>query len=270
MIRKQAKRRKSTNSKNNDLFTFKIGNIFASLLSIIALFLTYQLGLLALDREITSIEISGPFNRVTALNIEDAISEEINAGFIGADIDQIKNLIVSLPWIDQARIARRWPSHILINITEQIPAAVWHEDGLLNTRGELFLQSARHIPAELPRLSGPNNTSDEVAHRYLQIREQLISRGLDVRRVDLNDRGSWEITLVNGINVRFGSKLVDERINLFFDVVTEIIVSRGEKIKYIDMRYGNGFAIAWKDDSHLPKSDPENSEQKLLMARGEN
>ena len=76
MIRKQAKRRKSTNSENNDLFTFKIRNIFASLLSIVALFLAYQLGLLALDREITSIEISGPFHRVTALNIEDAISEE--------------------------------------------------------------------------------------------------------------------------------------------------------------------------------------------------
>ena len=268
MMHKQAKRRKSSNSENKDLYRFKISKTLLPLLSIIFLFVAYQLGILALDREITSIEISGPFQRVTALNIEDAISEEINAGFIGADIDQIKDLIVALPWIDQARIARRWPSHILINVTEQIPAAVWHEDGLLNTRGKLFLKSARHIPAELPRLSGPNNTSEEVAHRYLKVREQLISRGLDVRRVDLNDRGSWEITLVNGINVRFGSKSVDKRINLFLDVVTDIIVSRGEKIKYVDMRYDNGFAIAWKDNSQLPKSDPENTKQKLLMAKG--
>ena len=101
MIRKQARRRKSSNSKNKDLYTFKISKIFASLLSIFVLFVTYKLGVLALDREITSIEISAPFQRVSALNIEDAISEEINAGFIGADIDQIKDLIVALPWIDQ-------------------------------------------------------------------------------------------------------------------------------------------------------------------------
>ena len=92
-----------------------------------------------LDREISSIEISGPFQRVTALHIEAAISDEIDAGFVGADIDRMQEQIVALPWIDQARVARRWPSRIRITVTEQVPAAVWGDSGLLNTRGELFV-----------------------------------------------------------------------------------------------------------------------------------
>jgi cell division protein FtsQ len=269
MAHKQAKRRKSSNTTGMDLSKLRLNKILAPLCMIGVILITYQLSPIMLDREITSLEISGPFQRVTALHIEDAINEEISAGFIGADIDRIKDLVIALPWIDQARITRRWPSHISITVTEQIPAAVWHEHGLLNTHGELFIKNARHIPAELPRLSGPNNTSDAVARRYLGVREQLISRGLDVRRVNLNNRGSWEITLVNGINVRLGGKAVDERINLFLNVVTEIIVSRSEEIDYVDMRYANGFAIAWKNGLPSPTNASEKVKQKTpMMARG--
>ena len=120
---------------------------------------TYQLSLKMLDREISSIEVSGPFQRVTAMNIEAAISVEIDAGFVGADIDRMREQIMALPWIDQARVARRWPSRISITVTEQIPAAVWGDSGLLNTRGELFISESRHVPPELPRLSGPDSVS---------------------------------------------------------------------------------------------------------------
>ena len=86
-----------------------------------------------------------------------------------------------------------------IVVTEQVPAAIWGESGLLNTRGELFVAEARHVPAELPRLSGPEGSSNDVARRYLAVREQLIPVGLDLRSVHLDARGSWLMTLGNGI-----------------------------------------------------------------------
>ena len=85
----------------------RIGKIVAPLMAFGIVFATYELSLKMLDREISSIEISGPFQRVTALHIEAAISDEIDAGFVGADIDSIREQIVALPWIDQARVARR-------------------------------------------------------------------------------------------------------------------------------------------------------------------
>jgi cell division protein FtsQ len=270
MAHKQAKRRTKKVVAPMQLQKIKLGKIFTLLFAITVLVATYQLSLTMFDKDITSIEISGPFQRVTALHIEDAISEEIDAGFIGADIDRIQDLIVALPWVDQARVVRRWPSRILITINEQAPAAVWRDNGLLNTRGELFIEESRHIPAELPRLSGPDNSSAEVAKRYLTVRKQLIPRGLDVRRIQVNARGSWEMTLGNGIDVRLGRKAAVDRMDLFLNVVTDIITSRGTEIDYVDMRYGNGFAIGWKDNSQTPISDPEKARQKMLLARGIN
>ncbi len=268
MARKQARRRKQKAERRFNFPTIRIGRVVAPLIALAIIFATYQVSLKLLDREISSIEISGPFLRVSALNIEAAISEEIDAGFVGADIDRIREQIVALPWIDQARVARRWPSRISIAVTEQVPAAVWGDSGLLNTRGELFVSDVRHVPAELPRLSGPDRTASEVAARYLAVREQLIPLGLDVRRVHLDTRGSWEMTLGNGIEVRLGRRAVANRTTLFLDVVADIITSRAADIDFVDMRYGNGFTIGWKSGSNAPVDDPERAAREMLAARG--
>jgi cell division protein FtsQ len=268
MARKQAKRRKQKTSNRLQLPKIRISRIVAPLMAVAIVYATYQFSFTLLDREISSLEISGPFQRVTALHIEEAINDEIEAGFVGADIDHIQEKIVALPWIDQARVARRWPSRISITVTEQVPAAVWGDIGLLNTRGDLFVKDLRHAPAELPRLSGPDTRSADVAKRYLAVREQLIPLGLDVRRVHLDARGSWEMTLGNGIEVRLGRRAVAERTDLFLDVVADIITGRAMEIEYVDMRYGNGFTIGWKSGSQTPVSDPERTKQEMLAARG--
>jgi len=268
MARKQAKRRKQKTTRRIQVPKIRFGRLLAPIVAVGIVFATYQVSLQLLDREISSLEISGPFQRVTALHIEAAISAEIEAGFVGADIDRIQELIVALPWIDQARVARRWPSQISITVTEQVPAAVWGDSGLLNTRGELFVNDLRHVPAELPRLSGPDASSAEVATRYLAVREQLIPLGLDVRRVHLDARGSWEMTLGNGIEVRLGRKAVADRTDLFLDVVADIITGRAIEIEYVDMRYSNGFTIGWKGGSKTPVSDPKRAAKEMLAARG--
>ena len=270
MARKQAKRRKQKAAQRMQMPKIRIGRFLAPLFAAGLVFATYQLSLKMLDREISSIEISGPFQRVTALHIEAAINEEIDAGFVGADIDRIQEQIVALPWIDQARVARRWPSQISITVTEQVPAAVWGDSGLLNTRGELFVTESRHVPAELPRLSGPDTHSSEVATRYLAVREQLIPVGLDVRRVHLDARGSWEMTLGNGIEVRLGRRSVADRTDLFLDVVADIITGRAMEIEYVDMRYDNGFTIGWKGGSKTPVKSPDRAREEMLAARGSN
>ena len=268
MARKQARRRKQKKAQTFQMPKIRIGRIVTPIVAVGIIVATYQLTLVMLDREISSLEISGPFQRVTALQIEEAISDEIEKGFIGADLDRIQDSITALQWIDQARVARRWPSRVSISVTEQVPAAIWGDSGLLNTRGELFVTEARHVPAELPRLSGPDGSSADVAKRYLAVRDQLIPIGLDVRRVRLDARGSWDMTLGNGIEVRLGRRDVAERTDLFLDVVADIITGRAADIEYVDMRYGNGFTIGWNGGSKAPADESQQDGRKLLASRG--
>jgi cell division protein FtsQ len=84
----------------------------------------------------------------------------------------------------------------------------------------------------------------------------------------MDARGSWQMTLQNGIEVRLGRRDVAGRTELFLDVVANIITGRAAEIDYVDMRYGNGFTIGWNGGSRTPVSDPQQAEEKMLAARG--
>ncbi len=268
MARKQAQRRTRTQNPRIELPKIHLSGVITPLVAVLMVAATYRMSTGLLDRNIDSIEVTGPFQRVSALQIEEAVSDELDAGFLGADLGLMQAQVRELPWIDQARVARRWPNRISIQVSEQIPAAIWGESGLLNVRGELFVDSARHIPAELPRLSGPANRSADVAKRYLDVRDRLIPIGLDLRSVKVDARGAWEMMLTNGVEIRLGRREVDERTDLFLAVVADVITGRAKDIEYVDMRYSNGFTIGWKEGGNTPVTDPEQTEQEMLASRG--
>jgi cell division protein FtsQ len=139
---------------------------------------------------------------------------------------------------------------------------------LLNVRGELFVTEARHVPAELPRLSGPEGEAAEVARRYLSVRDRLIPLGLDLRRVHLDPRGAWDMTLQNGVEVRLGRRDVENRTDLFLEIVADIITSRAADIDYVDMRYSNGFTIGWNNGASTPVEGSMADGDELLALRG--
>jgi cell division protein FtsQ len=209
----------------------------------------------ALDRPVRVISIDGSFQRVSPGQIEKAVAPFANQGFMSANLGDIQRAVESLPWVDHARIARRWPNSLRVTVTEQTAAARWGESGLLNTRGELFVRTATHVPAELPHLSGPEGTESQVAQRYLSTQGRMLEAGLRIAALRLDERGAWELDLDSGVTVRLGRRDVDERTERFIHTASQVIAHRLTEISYVDMRYSNGFAIGWRNPG-TPASAP--------------
>jgi cell division protein FtsQ len=206
----------------------------------------------ALDRPLRVISIDGSFQRVSAGQVEEAVRPFARAGFMSVNLDDIQRAVEALPWVDHARIARHWPNGLHVTIQEQTAAARWGDSGLLNTRGELFLREAAHVPAELPRLSGPEGTESQVAQRYLRVQGRMLEAGMRIAALRLDARGAWEIDLDNGVTVRLGRRDVDERIERFIKTTSQVIAHHFTEINYVDMRYSNGFAIGWRNQQGAP------------------
>jgi cell division protein FtsQ len=209
----------------------------------------------ALDRPVRVISMDGSFQRVSPGQIEKAVAPFSQAGFMSADLDGIQRAVEALPWVERARIQRHWPNGLHVTVTEQAAAARWGESGLLNTRGELFVRSATHVPTELPHLSGPDGTESQVAQRYLSVQGRMLEAGMRIAALRLDERGAWEMDLDSGVTVRLGRREVDERIDRFIHTASQVIAHRLNEINYIDMRYSNGFAIGWRNPS-APASAP--------------
>jgi cell division protein FtsQ len=209
--------------------------------------------LLSLDRPIGKVEVGGQFQRVAPVQIEEVIAPFRGSGFLSVDLDSLRAALEDIPWVDRARVERRWPNGVRVFITEHVPAARWGSDGLMNTRGELFLTGARHVPPELPQLVGPPGTEAQVAKLYLDTYPRLLAVGMRLSRVELDERGAWQLVLQNNVEVRLGRQDVPARLERFITVASPMVASRNGEIGYVDLRYSNGFSVGWNVPSRVAR-----------------
>ena len=214
----------------------------------------------ALDRPIQVISMDGSFQRVSPGEIEKAVAPYTRSGFMSADLDRIQRAVEAVAWVDHARVQRRFPNGLHITVVEETAAARWGESGLLNTRGELFVRAATHVPAELPRLSGPDGTESQVAQRYLATTGRMLEAGMRIAALRLDERGAWEMDLDSGVTVRLGRRQVDERLDRFIRTASQVIAHRLNEITYVDMRYSNGFAVGWRNPAAPPSAPAKRSD----------
>lgn len=200
----------------------------------------------ACNRPVRVIAMDGSFQRVSPVQIENVVAPYLNTGFMTVDLAGIQHAVETVPWVDRVRVRRQWPMGVHVAVTEQVAVARWNAAGLLNARGELFVREATHVPAELPRLSGPEGSESAVAHRFLGVETRMQEAGLHVAALRLDERGAWEMDLDNGVTVRLGRRDVDERTERFIRTAAGVIAHHVNEVTYVDMRYSNGFAIGWR------------------------
>ncbi len=202
---------------------------------------------LALDQPVERVDISGRFQRVQPQDVEKAVRAAVDSlGMVGVDLQAVSQAVQQIPWVDRASVARSWPRGLQIRVIEQTPVARWGESGLLNIRGEVFVHESRHIPAELPALLGPPGFEALMTGRYLAAQPRLEAAGMRLSQLRLDERGAWEVVLDNGVKLRLGRMLVDERFERFIVAAARLVATRATEIAYVDMRYANGFAIGWR------------------------
>jgi cell division protein FtsQ len=241
------KNRRKTGDRALRLPSFEWARISATLMALGSIAAAALAIHWVLDQPIERVAVSGRFQRVSADEIERAVrSSARDVGLVSIELDSVRRSIATLPWVDAVSVQRSWPRGLAVHVIEQVAAARWNAHGLLNTRGELFVSEARHVPTELPQLSGPPGTERTVAERYLATQGRLLEAGMRLAALRLDARGAWELDLDSGITVRLGRRQVDDRFEKFMASAAKLVGQRGTEISYVDMRYTNGFAIGWR------------------------
>lgn len=233
--------------------------IAAALGVVVVLAGSSMLLILALDRPVRHVQLEGNFKRVSPAEVEAALGTTVRGGLASLDLEAIRRKVEALPWVDRALVQRRWPETVRVVVTEQVAAARWGGSGLLNTRGELFIRNAKYLPPELPLLEGPEGTEGRVAQLYLESQGRLLEAGLRLTGVRLDERGAWELQLGDELVVRLGRQNVEERLERFIVLASSMVAKRQPEIRYVDMRYTNGFSVGWNPRPALAVATQEDA-----------
>lgn len=171
------------------------------------------------------------------------------AGFMTVDLEAIRASLLELPWVAEISIQRLWPDQLMISVTEQEAIARWGRDGLLNRRGEVFRPQPLGDAGALPALFGPDGMSGDVVARYAEMRALLAEQKLALASLGTDERGSWSAILQNGVVLRLGTGDVLKKVRRFLRIYRDELSQQLDNVAYIDLRYGNGLAVGWKQNS---------------------
>ncbi|HVF34532.1 MAG TPA: cell division protein FtsQ/DivIB [Candidatus Saccharimonadia bacterium] len=192
------------------------------------------------------LEVEAEFSRVSAEQLRAAVTPQLERGFFAVELDRVRQSVEALPWVESARVRKRWPDRLEMRVVERKAAAVWGDARLVSTAGELFAVPGDVAPDGLPRLAGPEDRAREVLEFYGDAHESMAGSGHAVAGAALSSRGSWSLALGNGARIVIGREAPQARLERFVDTLPRIAASPGAVWVRADLRYANGYALEWR------------------------
>ncbi len=202
-----------------------------------------------LDAPLTRLEIRGSFEKLQPQDVRRAAEAEIEAGFFAADLEAIHDAVAALPWVARVKVDRKWPGIVALQVWERQAVARWNEKSVLDERSQSFKPRAAEIPTGLPQLAGRAGQETEVLQAWQRLSAALRGTPLELESLKLDERGQWQARTRSDIELRFGQALPDERLPVLQSAGLPALDGRWQLVQYIDLRYTNGFAVGWKDQS---------------------
>jgi cell division protein FtsQ len=156
-------------------------------------------------------------NHMSRTLVDDVVTDELrraadSAGGAKApqaliDVSRIRQRLLQYGWVKDARVSRRLPDTLVIDIVERTPAALWQNQGqlaLIDAEGVVLDRVPVDRMPDLPLLIGPgaNGEADQLAHIMAPVptlKPQLASATwVGGRRWDLNFQSGETVALPEG------------------------------------------------------------------------
>lgn len=203
-----------------------------------------------LDRPIERVSIRGDLEYVSADYLREKLAPLVrDLSWLSVDLDELREQARSIDWLSEVSVSRHWPNALTFELFEQQPVARWNDDLLLNTRGKPFRRGEVTVSEDLPDLAGPEGSGPEVLALLDRLRPRLAKLGLEVTQLRLEDRGAWRFQVNDSVWVMLGRNQREPRLARFMAAWKRELGSHASRIRYIDLRYPNGVAVAWHGET---------------------
>jgi cell division protein FtsQ len=200
------------------------------------------------------ISVTGELEHTQAQAVQDMVQPGLVGGFLSADLQQIQQQLEGLPWIYKASVRRKWPSALEIHVVEELPIALWGQDGFLNHEGGVFHSDKAVEWETLPRLQGPEGSAKSLVEKYQRLVEFLAPLDLAVEQLAVDERGQLEAVLTGGMQLNLGGEDFLERMQRFRKIYQSDLAARKAEVERVDLRYENGVAVAFKTPAEVDPS----------------
>lgn len=188
------------------------------------------------------VNVKGKLFYLSRDELRTTLNPYLNKGFMAVDVKAMQAALLANPWVEHCNVTRVWPDTISVEVFEEEPIAYWQDDAVLGRGGKLIVPEA--LPdLPLPHLSGPSDQMPAVLSMLGTVDQLVARKHVQVVNLHMNERRAWQATLSNGAELKLGSKQVVARLSRFVDSYPYSLDDE-HAVRYIDLRYTNGFVVA--------------------------
>lgn len=197
---------------------------------------------MALDREISGVEYVASFDYVSEAEVNALIAPYFPSTFFQMDVDELRLAVESHALIRKASVVKNWNGPLVIKWQEELPVARWREHDLLSQEGNILPIEIKD--RNLPLLDGPEDQAKEVMAQFQLFSAWAQQHQLSISGLQKTSAG-WHINVSQGFEIVIG---LDDTLEALkrLDRGLQVIQPSLENVSKIDMRYNQGFAVAWK------------------------
>lgn len=156
--------------------------------------------------QVKKVEVVGA-DRIDRLKVYDIALAQKDRSMAAVDLEAVRDDLMQYGWIKDARVSRRLPDTLVVDIVERSPAAIWQHGGklsLIDKTGVVLEPVTVATMPDLPLVIGPNaNQRSQDLDRLLasasSLRELLAgATWVGNRRWDLRFRSGETLSLPEG------------------------------------------------------------------------
>lgn len=108
--------------------------------------------------EVQKVEVRG-VERMDELPVYNIALGQVDRSMLSLDLPKVRDEMLKLGWVKDARISRRLPDTLVVDIVEREPVAVWQHDGqlhLIDVQGVVLQSVSTDAMPDLPLVVGPD------------------------------------------------------------------------------------------------------------------
>lgn len=214
------------------------------------LFLILIMGIKALrDAPPAAIQIND--KGLTAIQygvLQQTMSQQPVSSFFTTDLQALRDIAIKLAWVDEVSVTRDWQRGIVIEALPKQAVANFGTERLVDAKGTIFVPADSQDlgQAQFATLQGESDKASIIMQQMQQINEWYAPLDMRVEDIILTPRMTWLIRFDNGLRVIVDNENTTQKLLNLSQLLNGQLSPRRADIQSVDLRYKNGFTIAWR------------------------
>jgi cell division protein FtsQ len=228
------------------LIIFAITMVSLATAVLLGLDYLFRPNVLIVDR----LVIKGSFKYLEPIVLQPKIEAELGRNFFTIDLEKIKRIVDSEPWVERSVVRREWPNTLAVELVESVPVMRWKSGGWLTVDGRIVELPNFENSASIT-VYGPQRQRMQIMRRTHEWSRELEALGLRLISLDVSDWRSWGLVLTEDklenaarIEVALGTMDLDQRFDRFLLAYRKGLLAPDGGVVFVDARYPDGLAIA--------------------------